>query len=79
AVVQVWGEGLPDVDGWVAAWGVADHSGRTHVISIDGEARLTLASPNRALRHFAGRPGITARLVWLAQPSAAAVEQAEAA
>ncbi|WP_030246789.1 hypothetical protein [Streptomyces sp. NRRL S-350] len=79
AVVQVWGEGPPDVDGWVAAWGVADHSGRTHVMSVDGQARMTLTSPDRALRHFTGRPGITARLVWLAQPSAAAMDQAGAA
>ncbi|MEV7020763.1 hypothetical protein [Kitasatospora sp. NPDC093558] len=79
AVVQVRGEGLPDVDGWVVAWGVADHSGRAHVISIDGRARMTLATPHRALHHFAGRPGITARLVWLAQPSAAAMDRTEAA
>ncbi|GHF50934.1 hypothetical protein GCM10018790_30920 [Kitasatospora xanthocidica] len=79
AVVQVCGEGLPDVDGWVVAWGFVDHGGPAHVISIDGQARMTLASPDRALSHFAGRPGITARLVWLAQPSAATIDQAEAA
>ncbi|MFF9642405.1 hypothetical protein [Kitasatospora aureofaciens] len=79
AVVQVWGDGLPDVDGWVVAWGVAGPSGRAHVIGIDGQARMALTSPDRALRHFAGRPGITARLVWLAQPSAAAVDRSEAA
>lgn len=79
AVVQVCDEGLPDVDGWVVAWGVVDHRGRAHVISIDGQARMTLTSPYRALRHFAERPGITARLVWLARPTAAALEQAEAA
>ncbi|MGW3073085.1 MULTISPECIES: hypothetical protein [unclassified Kitasatospora] len=78
AVVQVCGKGLPDADGWVVAWGFADHSGRAHVISIDEQARMTLASPQRALRHFAGRPGTIARLVWLAQPSAAAMDQAEA-
>ncbi|WP_316527093.1 hypothetical protein [Kitasatospora brasiliensis] len=79
AVVQVCGESLPGADGWIAAWGVADHSGQAHVFSIDGRARMTLTSPDRALRHFAGRPGITARLVWLAQPSAAAVDRTEAA
>lgn len=79
AVVQVYDESAADADGRVAAWGLADNDGPTHVISVDGRARMTLASPERAVRHFARRPGITARLVWLAQPSAAAVDQAEAA
>ncbi|MBV6695822.1 hypothetical protein [Kitasatospora aureofaciens] len=79
AVVQVCGDGLADADGWVVAWGLADSDGPAHVIGIDGRARMTLASPERAVRHFAGRPGITARLVWLAQPSAAAMDRAEAA
>ncbi|MEU7093322.1 hypothetical protein [Kitasatospora aureofaciens] len=79
AVVQVCDEGLADADGWVVAWGLVECDGPTYVISLDGRARMTLASPERALRHFAGRPGITARLVWLAQPDAAAMDRAEAA
>ncbi|MFE5585671.1 hypothetical protein [Kitasatospora sp. NPDC056531] len=79
AVVQVCGDSPADADGWVAAWGLVDNDGPTHVISIDGRARMTLASPERALRHFAGRPGITSRLVWLAQPGAAGLDRAEAA
>ncbi|MGW2377428.1 hypothetical protein [Kitasatospora sp. NPDC001683] len=79
AVVQVCGEGRADADGWVVAWGLVDNDGPTHVIGIDGRARMTLASPERALRHFAGRPGITSRLVWLAQPGAAGLDRAEAA
>ncbi|MFH8386216.1 hypothetical protein ACH4E7_35735 [Kitasatospora sp. NPDC018058] len=79
AVVQVRDEGLADADGWVVAWGLVDNDGPTHVVSIDGRARMTLVSPERAVCHFAGRPGITARLVWLAQPSAAALDRTEAA
>ncbi|MFF4815004.1 hypothetical protein ACFY2K_10505 [Kitasatospora sp. NPDC001309] len=79
AVVQVCGDSSADADGWVAAWGLAEPDGPTHVISLDGRARLTLASPERALRHFAGHPGITARLVWLAHPNTAALDQPKAA
>ncbi|MER7753182.1 hypothetical protein [Kitasatospora sp. NPDC097643] len=79
AVVQVCGNSPADADGWVVAWGLVDDDGPTHVISVDGQARMTLASPERALRHFAGRPGITSRLVWLAQPGAAGLDRAEAA
>ncbi|MEV7189417.1 hypothetical protein [Kitasatospora sp. NPDC093102] len=79
AVVQVCGDGLADADGWVVAWGLVDNDGPTHVIGVDGRARMTLTSPDRALHHFAGRPGITSRLVWLAQPRAAAMDRAEAA
>ncbi|MGW3232718.1 hypothetical protein [Kitasatospora sp. NPDC001095] len=79
AVVQVCGDGSEDADGWVVAWGIADCDGPAHVIGVDGRMRMTLASPERALRHFAGRSGITARLVWLEQPGAAALDRAEAA
>ncbi|MEV7025014.1 hypothetical protein [Kitasatospora sp. NPDC093558] len=79
AVVQVCDEGAADADGWVVAWGLADDTGPTYVITVDGRARMTLASPERAVRHFTGRPGTTARLIWLAQPDAAAMDQAEAA
>lgn len=77
AVVQVFGNNPTDADGWVVAWGFVDSEGPAHVIGIDGRARLTLASPERALRHFAGQPGLTSRLVWLAQPSTARLDRAE--
>ncbi|MGA5817685.1 hypothetical protein ACPC54_07480 [Kitasatospora sp. NPDC094028] len=79
AVVQVCGEECEDADGWVVAWGLAGDDGPAHVIGIDGRARMTLASPERAVRHFGGRAGVTARLVWLARPGAAALGRAEAA
>ncbi|MFI9362003.1 hypothetical protein ACIG5E_13210 [Kitasatospora sp. NPDC053057] len=79
AVVQVCDEGQPDADGWVAAWGLVDNDGPTHVICLYGQARMTLASPERALRHFTGQPGITARLVWLDQPDTAAIDRPAAA
>ncbi|MET9177282.1 hypothetical protein ABZX88_03520 [Kitasatospora aureofaciens] len=79
AVVQVCGDGGADSDGWVVAWGLVDNDGPTHVVGIDGRARLTLASPERAVRHFGRQPGITARLVWLAHPGAAALDRGEAA
>ncbi|MEU8513992.1 hypothetical protein AB0C76_20740 [Kitasatospora sp. NPDC048722] len=79
AVVQVCGDGGADSDGWVVAWGLVDSDGPTHVVGIDGRTRMALASPEHAVRHFAWRPGITARLVWLAQPGAAAIDRADAA
>ncbi|KJS59001.1 hypothetical protein VM95_29910 [Streptomyces rubellomurinus] len=79
AVVQVCGEGREDADGWVVAWGLADEDGRAHVIGIDGRTRMTLASPERVLRHFGRRPGVSARLVWLAEPGGAALDRGEAA
>ncbi|MGW7587062.1 hypothetical protein ACWGKU_39145 [Kitasatospora sp. NPDC054768] len=72
-------EGLADADGWVAAWGFADAAGSTHVTGVDGRTRLTLPSPERAVRHFSRRPGITARLIWLSPPTGAATDRAEAA
>ncbi|MER7752769.1 hypothetical protein [Kitasatospora sp. NPDC097643] len=79
AVVQVCDEGHEDADGWVVAWGLVDNDGPTYVIGVDGRARITLASPERAVRHFARPPGVTVRLVWLAQPGAAVLDRAEAA
>ncbi|MER5351034.1 hypothetical protein ABT093_11940 [Kitasatospora sp. NPDC002551] len=40
---------------------------------------MTLASPERALRIVAGRPGLSAGLVRLAQPGVAAFDRLEAA
>ncbi|MFI6153774.1 hypothetical protein ACIBCA_13860 [Kitasatospora sp. NPDC051170] len=79
AVVQVCGEGPLGADGWVVAWGLAEESGAAHVTGVDGRTRMTLASPERVLRFFAGPPGVSARLVWLAQPGAAVLDEAEAA
>ncbi|WP_316519963.1 hypothetical protein [Kitasatospora brasiliensis] len=79
AVVQVCDLGLPDADGWVAAWGIVDSSGSTHVTSLTGRTQMTLTSPDRAVHHFSRRPGITARLVWLAQPTSAVTDHPEAA
>lgn len=79
AVVQVCGEGREDADGWVVAWGLADEDGRAHVIGVDGRTRMTLASAERVLRHFGRWPGVSARLVWLAEPGGAALDRGEAA
>ncbi|MFJ8431065.1 hypothetical protein ACIQ9P_07155 [Kitasatospora sp. NPDC094019] len=79
AVVQVYDVGGQGADGWVAAWGFADDDGLTHLLVVDGRTRMTLASPERALRVFAERPGLSARLVWLARPGTAALDRAEAA
>ncbi|MFE6871262.1 hypothetical protein ACFVFS_32480 [Kitasatospora sp. NPDC057692] len=79
AVVQVHHVGGEDVDGCVVAWGLAGDNGPTHLIGTDGHTRMTLAAPERALRYFTARPDLTARLVWLAQPGAATLNQLEAA
>ncbi|MER7581493.1 hypothetical protein [Kitasatospora sp. NPDC097691] len=79
AVVQVCGNGGEDSDGWVVAWGFVDSDGPTHVLGVDGRLLLALASPERAVRHFGRQPGITARLIWLAQPGAAVLDRADAA
>ncbi|WP_369183499.1 hypothetical protein [Streptomyces sp. Y1] len=79
AVVQVCGEGREDADGWVVAWGLADENGRAHVIGVDGWTRMTLASAERVLRHFGRWPGVSARVVWLAEPGGAALDRGEAA
>ncbi|MDY0812612.1 hypothetical protein [Kitasatospora purpeofusca] len=79
AVVQVYDTGGQDADGWVAAWGFADGDGVAHLLVVEGRTRMTLASPERALCLFSGRPGLSARLVWLARSGAAALGRAEAA
>ncbi|MET8697955.1 hypothetical protein ABZW10_03595 [Kitasatospora sp. NPDC004723] len=79
AVVQVHRPDGEEADGWVVAWGLATEEGPAHVVSIDGHTRMTLASPERALRLFTTRPDLTSRLVWLTQPGAAALDRLEAA
>jgi hypothetical protein len=79
AVIQERGPGTGDGDGWVAAWGVAYEDGHAEVISLDGSQRFSLGSAERAVWWFGRRAGITARLVWLAPPTAASFHRTEAA
>lgn len=75
AVVQVYGE---RVDGQIAAWGMAfeDHA---EVVSVDGLTRLSLCSPERAVRRFGRRPDVTARLVWVNPHAASSLDEIDAA
>jgi hypothetical protein len=61
AVVQEYGE---RVDGQIVAWGMALED-RAEVVRIDGHRRLSLRSPEGAVRAFSLRPHITARVVWV--------------
>ncbi|MGH3686167.1 MAG: hypothetical protein ACRDQ9_10760 [Pseudonocardiaceae bacterium] len=61
AVVQEYGE---RVDGQIVAWGMALED-RAEVVRINGHRRLSLRSPERAVRAFSIRPHITARVVWV--------------
>ncbi|GAA1408419.1 hypothetical protein GCM10009639_58150 [Kitasatospora putterlickiae] len=79
AVVQVYDGGELPSDGWVVAWGLAHTDGSAHLFVVDGQTRMTLVSPERALRFFPGRPGLSAGLVWLSQPGAATFSRLEAA
>ncbi|MED7955143.1 hypothetical protein [Streptomyces sp. BE303] len=79
AVVQVTGDGDDEADGRVAAWGLADIDGSAQVFSVDGRTLMNLASPERATQLFSRQPGIIARLVWLAQPGSATLDQARVA
>lgn len=79
AVVQVCDVDTELANGWVVAWGMAYDDGPTHVVSLDGGLRMSLTSPECALRAFSRRTGLAARLVWLAAPATAALDQAEAA
>ena len=74
AVMQVYGE---QVDGRIAAWGMAfeDHS---DVVGVDGSAWMGLPSPERAVRMFARRQHITARLVWVNPDPASPADETDA-
>jgi hypothetical protein len=61
AVVQEYGE---RVDGRIAAWGLA-FADYAEVVRLDSVGRLSLRSPERAVRLFSRSPHITARLVWV--------------
>lgn len=75
AVVQEYAE---RVDGRIAAWGIAfeDHA---EVVSVDRGMRMSLQSPECAVRRFARRPCITARLVWVKPEAATRARRDEAA
>lgn len=73
AVVQEYGE---QVDGRIAAWGIAfdDHA---DVVGVDGGAYLGLRSLERLARRFS-RPNITARVVWVNPDAATPLEEIDA-
>ncbi|MFB8032769.1 hypothetical protein ACFC5Z_07390 [Streptomyces sp. NPDC056004] len=60
AVVQELGD---CEDAVVAAWGLA-LEGRTELITAEGVSRLSVRTPESALRFFSGGNGIRARLIW---------------
>lgn len=61
AVVQEYGE---RVDARIAGWGLAFED-RADVVGVEGGIRMSLSSPERALRGFRTSPHIHPRLVWL--------------
>jgi hypothetical protein len=73
AVVQEYGQ---RADGWIAAWGMAFEN-HAEVIGVDRGLRMTLQTPENALRVFAWSTHISTRLVWV-QPGRP-VEDDEAA
>ncbi|QKW10809.1 hypothetical protein HUT18_12140 [Streptomyces sp. NA04227] len=77
AVVLEFGRGTADADGVVMAWGLADEDGSARVIDVDGRRTLHLSSPERALRWYCGVDGTRARLVWLAEPDSAVLDESE--
>ena len=64
AVMQEYGD---RVDGRVAAWGMAfeDHA---EIVSVEGHRRMNVVSLKRAVKRFAQKPDISARLVWMWRP-----------
>ncbi|WP_405613100.1 hypothetical protein OG292_12945 [Streptomyces sp. NBC_01511] len=72
AVVQSYepADGASDeADAWVAAWGLA-FDGCAEIVSAGGGIRMRVCSPDRAVRRFGrGRADLSARLVWVKQPS----------
>lgn len=75
AVVQEYGE---RVDGRIVAWGMAfdDHA---EVVSVGRTRRMSLQSPENALRLFKVGSHIRARLVWFNPDAATLAEDDEAA
>ncbi|MGH3624023.1 MAG: hypothetical protein ACRDQ5_19905 [Sciscionella sp.] len=66
AVVQVYGE---RADGRIAAWSM-EFPEHAEVVGADGHTRMSLCSPELAVRGFARRPHVTAHVVWV-NPDAA--------
>ncbi|MFF9507361.1 hypothetical protein ACF1BU_13940 [Streptomyces sp. NPDC014724] len=60
AVVQEYGD---HEDGWVAAWGLAFED-RAEVIRVDCGARMSVRSPESALRYFRSTAACVPRVVW---------------
>ncbi|MBB5155941.1 hypothetical protein [Saccharopolyspora phatthalungensis] len=73
AVVQEYGD---RVDARIAAWGIAfdDHA---EVVGVDGGLRMSLQTPENALRGFTWGSHITARLVWVNPGAATPANDAE--
>jgi hypothetical protein len=73
AVVQEYGE---RVDGRIAAWGMAfpDHA---EVVAVGQELRVSLNTPEKALRLFERRANVRARLVWFNPDAATPAEEDE--
>lgn len=69
AVVQSYEPGDSDnADAWVAAWGMA-FDGHAEIVSSGGGARLSVCSPDWAVRRFGRGVDLSARVVWVAPPS----------
>ncbi|MGW3565875.1 hypothetical protein ACWDSL_18665 [Streptomyces sp. NPDC000941] len=66
-------------EGRIAAWGLAYGDGSAHIVTADGQYRLSLKSAERAAWWFGRRDNTTARLIWFAAPSAPTFEPAQAA
>lgn len=60
------------VDGRIAAWGMA-FPGHADIVGIEGETRMRLRTPERALMGFGGT-NITPRLVWVNPDAATRVD-----
>lgn len=73
AVVQEYGD---RVDGRIAAWGMA-FDDRAEVVSIKGGLRMSLQSPENALRLFKFGSYIRARLVWFNPDAATPTDDAD--
>jgi hypothetical protein len=70
AIVQEYGE---RVDGRIAAWGMA-FTDQAEVVSTERTRRMSLRTPENALRQFTIGGDIRARLVWFNPDAATTVE-----
>jgi hypothetical protein len=53
-----------------------DHA---EVVSVGGRTRMSLCSPERAVRRFGRRPAVTAHLVWVSHDAASSPDEIDAA